>query len=71
MLAFVVFMPLLVLALTWLSVEEAVWSHMATTLLPEVLLNTAILITGVSVGVLLLGFAGSLLQVGHGLFHNT
>lgn len=54
-LAFVVFMPLMVLALTWVSVDIEVWRHMATTLLPEVLFNTAILIAGVSVGVLLLG----------------
>ncbi len=57
LLAFVVFMPLLVLALAWLSVDTDVWSHMATTLLPEVLANTAVLLAGVSVGVLLLGIS--------------
>ncbi|MGD2119992.1 MAG: iron ABC transporter permease [Chromatiales bacterium] len=54
-LALVVLMPLLVLALAWQSVDNAIWSHIATTILPEVLLNTAILVTGVAAGVLLLG----------------
>lgn len=56
-LAFVVFMPLLVLATSWLTVDADIWSHMAATLLPEVLANTAMLISGVSVGVLLLGIS--------------
>ena len=56
-LALVVFMPLLVLATSWLKVDTEIWSHMASTLLPDVLGNTAILIAGVSVGVLMLGIS--------------
>lgn len=54
-LAFVVFMPLLVLGFSWFAFNTQTWSHLGSTLLPEVLANTAILIGGVSVGVLLLG----------------
>ena len=57
MLAFVVFMPLLVLSLSWLSVNADVWAHMASTLLPDVVLNTIVLLLGVSVGVLILGIS--------------
>jgi len=55
MLAFVVLMPLLVLAFSWLTIDADIWSHIASTILPDVLMNTALLIVGVSVGVLILG----------------
>jgi len=57
MLAFVVFMPLLVLGFSWLSFDGEIWLHLSETLLPDVILNTAVLILGVSVGVLLLGIS--------------
>ena len=57
MLAFVVFMPLLVLSLSWLSINQDVWAHMASTLLPDVIFNTFVLLLGVSIGVLLLGIS--------------
>ena len=57
MLAFVVFMPLLVLAFSWLSFEGEVWRHLSETLLPDVIFNTVVLILGVSAGVLLLGIS--------------
>jgi len=57
MLAFVVSMPLLVLAFSWLAFDGELWLHLSETLLPEILFNTAVLIIGVSVGVLLLGIS--------------
>ena len=57
MLAFVVFMPLLVLAFSWLSFDGEVWRHLSETLLPDVIFNTIVLILGVSVGVLALGIS--------------
>lgn len=56
-LAFVVFMPLLVLAFSWLSFEGEVWRHLSETLLPDVIFNTVVLILGVSAGVLILGIS--------------
>ncbi|NNJ92999.1 MAG: iron ABC transporter permease [Gammaproteobacteria bacterium] len=57
MLAFVVFMPLLVLAFSWLSFDGEIWLHLSETLLPNVILNTVVLILGVSVGVLVVGIS--------------
>jgi iron(III) transport system permease protein len=57
MLAFVVFMPLLVLSFSWLSINTDVWAHMAGTLLPDVIFNTFVLLVGVTFGVLILGIS--------------
>ena len=66
MLAFVVFLPLIVLAFSWLSIDNDVWAHLADTLLPDVIANTAILLAGVSVGVLLLGISLAAFRVAGG-----
>ena len=55
LLAGMVLMPILVLGLSWLGDESAIWRHLASTVLPGLLANTAILIVGVGTGVLLLG----------------
>ena len=57
LLGVVVFIPLLVLGFSWFDVDVGNWSHIATTLLPQVLENTAVMIVGISVGVLLLGIS--------------
>ncbi len=47
--------PLLVLGATWWSPDAALWQHFSQTLLPEVALNTLVLLVGVGLGTLLLG----------------
>ncbi len=56
-LAFVVLMPLLVLAVSWMSFDADIWAHLSGTLLPDVIFNTLVLIIGVSAGVLVLGIS--------------
>lgn len=53
--AALVLLPLLVLALSWQQIDGEIWSHLWQTQLPRLLGNTLMLVTGVSVGVLLLG----------------
>ncbi len=47
--------PLLLVFSGWLQAENAVWQHLAETILSDLILNTAILLVGVAIGVLLLG----------------
>ena len=49
------FVPILVTLLAWLNPDHEVWRHLAGTLLPEILRNTAILILGVGAAVTVLG----------------
>lgn len=54
-LAVLVLMPVLVLGLSWLGDESAVWRHLADTVLGDLISNTLLLLLGVGAGVLLLG----------------
>jgi iron(III) transport system permease protein len=54
-LAILVGLPLLVLFSAWLHSENAVWRHLAETVLGDLLINTLLLLAGVALGVLLLG----------------
>lgn len=54
-LAGLVLLPLTVIFLSWLNVEGEVWQHLIDTQLGRLLGNTAVLVTGVAVGVTLLG----------------
>lgn len=47
--------PVLVVAAAWLQPAGDVWSHLAETVLPELLLNTVILVLGVGIGVFVVG----------------
>ncbi|MCG5538824.1 iron ABC transporter permease [Halorhodospira sp. 9622] len=49
------FTPILVTLFSWLNPDHEVWRHLADTLLPEILRNTAILIFGVGSAVMVLG----------------
>ncbi len=53
--AALVLMPLLVLALSWSSLDSAIWSHLLETQMPRLLGNTLLLAVGVASGVVLLG----------------
>lgn len=53
--ALLVSIPLLTLLPAWLVAEGEVWRHLADTVLGELLRNTAVLVIGVGLGVLLLG----------------
>ncbi|MCS6847067.1 MAG: iron ABC transporter permease [Anaerolineae bacterium] len=55
--AFLVLLPLIGLALAWLRLDGEIWSHLWSTLLPEMLLNTALLMFGVGATTLALGTA--------------
>lgn len=54
-LAVAVLVPLMVIAASWWSIDAEVWSHLGSTVLPELLWNTLLLVVGVGVGVSLLG----------------
>lgn len=47
--------PVLVIAAAWLRPAPELWGHLSTTLLPELLRNTVLLVVGVGSGTLLLG----------------
>jgi iron(III) transport system permease protein len=53
--ALLVVLPVLVVASTLLRPTHDVWQHLWATLLPEMLVNTVILLTGVGLGTLALG----------------
>lgn len=55
--ALLVLAPLLVIALAWLDPAWDIWKHFRETLLNRLILNTLILVTGVSTGTLLLGIS--------------
>ncbi len=54
-LALSVAMPIFVVALSWLFPERELWAHFSTVLLPNLISATAVLLTGVGLGVTLLG----------------
>lgn len=53
--AALVVMPLLVLLLSWQSIDSAIWSHLLQTQLFRLIGNTLTLVAGVIIGVLILG----------------
>ena len=53
--AFLVLLPLSVLLLSWGEVDGEIWSHLWDTQMPRLLGNTLVLVTGVSVGVTVIG----------------
>ncbi len=53
--AVMVALPMLVIFSGWLQPENEVWQHLAETLLTDLFINTLLLISGVAIGVLLLG----------------
>lgn len=55
LLAIGVLIPLMVIAGSWLSVDLEVWSHLGSTVLPDLLINTLWLVIGVGLGTVLLG----------------
>ena len=55
--ALMVLVPLSVLVFTWLEPAWDIWRHFQETLLSRLLLNTLILVVGVSTGTLLLGIS--------------
>jgi len=55
LLAISVLIPLLVIVGTWFVVDPEVWSHLGTTVLPELLVNTLLLVVGVGFGTTALG----------------
>jgi len=55
LLAISVLIPLLVIVGTWFAVDAEVWAHLGSTLLPELVVNTLLLVFGVGIGSTLLG----------------
>ena len=55
--ALLVLIPLSILAFAWLEPAWDIWRHLQETLLSRLLLNTLILVAGVSTGTLLLGIS--------------
>ncbi len=53
--ALLVLMPLSVLLLSWQQIDTEIWSHLWSTQLPRLIGNTAVLLVGVAVGVVVLG----------------
>ncbi|MBV1872095.1 MAG: iron ABC transporter permease [Gammaproteobacteria bacterium] len=50
-----VLLPLGVLGLSWLEIDQEIWAHLLDIVLPSLLVNTLVLLVGVGVLVLLLG----------------
>ena len=63
LLAFSVLIPLAVILGSWLFFDAEVWSHLGSTVLPQLMVNTFWLVTGVGVGTLLLGVSLAWLTV--------
>ena len=55
LLAFSVLVPLAVTWGSWLAFDAAVWSHLAGTVLPDLIINTLLLVVGVGIGTLAIG----------------
>ncbi len=55
LLAISVLIPLAVIVGTWFVVDPQVWSHLGSTVLPELIVNTLLLVFGVGIGTTLLG----------------
>ncbi len=53
--ALITIIPLCVVLSSWLQPQPEIWQHLSEYVLPNVLKNTALLLLGVTVGVLLLG----------------
>ena len=53
--AAIVAAPIVVIALSWFTPVGDIWRHLVQTVLGELLWNTAVMMTGVGVGVFLLG----------------
>ncbi|BAU56706.1 ferric iron ABC transporter [Halorhodospira halochloris] len=51
----VMFGPIMVTIISWVNPEYEIWNHLANTLLPQILRNTAILIFGVGFAVMFIG----------------
>jgi len=55
LLAISVLIPLAVIVGTWFVVDPQVWSHLGSTVLPELIVNTLLLVFGVGIGTTVLG----------------
>src|SRR5690606_6839804 len=53
--AALVMMPLLVLLLSWQSIDTTIWGHLLQTQMVRLISNTLVLVLGVGVGVIVLG----------------
>ncbi|WP_150304713.1 ABC transporter permease [Pseudomonas saliphila] len=53
--AALVMMPLLVLLLSWQSIDTSIWGHLLQTQMVRLISNTLVLVLGVGVGVIVLG----------------
>jgi iron(III) transport system permease protein len=53
--ALVALAPIVIVALAWLTPAADVWLHLGTTVLPDLLRNTAVLLAGVGIGVAIIG----------------
>ena len=63
LLALSVLIPLAVILGSWLFFDAEVWSHLGSTVLPQLMVNTFWLVTGVGIGTLLLGVSLAWLTV--------
>jgi iron(III) transport system permease protein len=55
--ALIVAAPIVVLVSAWLTPTTDVWRHLVQTVLPDLLVNTVVMVIGVGIGVLVLGVA--------------
>jgi len=55
LLAISVLIPLLVIVASWFFIDPEVWSHLSSTVLPELIGNTLLLVFGVGIGTIVLG----------------
>lgn len=55
LLAALVGVPLAVIVASWGTIDAEIWSHLASTVMPRLLANTALLLAGVGVGTAVLG----------------
>lgn len=55
LLAVGVLIPLAVILGSWWGVDSEVWGHLGSTVLPELILNTSLLVVGVGIGTTVLG----------------
>jgi len=55
LLAISVLIPLAVIVGTWFVIDPQVWAHLGSTILPELIVNTLLLVFGVGIGTTVLG----------------
>jgi len=55
LLAVSVLIPLAVIVGTWFVIDPQIWAHLGSTVLPELIVNTLLLVFGVGIGTTLLG----------------